>query len=62
VRSHASDAIGFPISRRAALHALDNGPSAEQQEQILMMDVVMLAVGLGLFAVTIAYAYACERL
>jgi hypothetical protein len=27
-----------------------------------MMDVIMLALGLSLFAATIAYAYACERL
>jgi hypothetical protein len=27
-----------------------------------MMDVVMLALGLFLFAATVAYAYACERL
>ena len=27
-----------------------------------MLDVVMLALGIGLFAVGIGYAYACERL
>ncbi len=27
-----------------------------------MWDVVMLALGLGFFAVGIGYAYACERL
>jgi len=27
-----------------------------------MMDVIMLAAGFGLFAATIAYAYACELL
>jgi len=27
-----------------------------------MMDVVMLAIGLGFFAVSIAYAYACDML
>ncbi len=27
-----------------------------------MLDVVMLALGLGFFAVAIGYAYACERL
>jgi hypothetical protein len=27
-----------------------------------MMDVVMVALGLGFFAVSIAYVYACERL
>jgi hypothetical protein len=29
---------------------------------ILMWDVVMLALGLGLFVVGLGYAYACERL
>jgi len=27
-----------------------------------MLDVVMLALGLGFFAIAIGYAYACERL
>jgi len=27
-----------------------------------MLDVVMLALGLGFFAVAVGYAYACERL
>jgi hypothetical protein len=31
------------------------------QEQ-LMLDIVMLALGAGLFAASIGYAYACERL
>jgi len=27
-----------------------------------MLDIVMLALGVGLFAASIGYAYACERL
>jgi hypothetical protein len=27
-----------------------------------VLDVILLAVGLGFFALSIAYAYACERL
>jgi len=27
-----------------------------------MLDVVMLALGLGFFAVAVGYTYACERL
>jgi len=27
-----------------------------------MLDIVMLAVGLGLFVMAIGYTYACERL
>jgi len=26
-----------------------------------MLDIVMLALGLGFFAVAVAYTYACER-
>jgi len=29
---------------------------------ISMMDVVMVALGLGFFALSIAYVYACEQL
>jgi hypothetical protein len=29
---------------------------------IQMMDLLMLAIGLGLFALTVGYAYVCERL
>jgi hypothetical protein len=35
------------------------GPSAQEH---LMLDIVMLALALGLFAAGIGYAYACERL
>jgi len=27
-----------------------------------MMDLLVLAIGLGLFALSVGYAYACERL
>jgi hypothetical protein len=27
-----------------------------------MLDIVLLALGLGFFALTLGYAYACERL
>jgi hypothetical protein len=26
-----------------------------------MLDIIMLAIGLGLFAVSVAYAYACDQ-
>jgi hypothetical protein len=41
---------------------LDNGTKRLNNRSNPMMDIVMLATGLGLFAATIAYAYACERL
>jgi len=27
-----------------------------------MLDVIMLAIGLGFFALTVAYAFGCDRL
>ena len=32
------------------------------QGAVLMLDVIMLAIGLGFFALTIAYAFGCDRL
>jgi hypothetical protein len=45
----------------------DQAGSAEQYRNlqgwsVAMMDIVMLAVGFVLFAVSIAYAYACDVL
>ena len=37
-------------------------PGNKRGKEHLMLDVVMLALGLGFFAVAIAYTYACERL
>ena len=34
----------------------------KRDKEHLMLDIVMLALGLGLFAAGIGYAYACERL
>ena len=31
-------------------------------EEVVMLDVVMLGLGLGFFALSIGYAYACERM
>jgi hypothetical protein len=38
-----------------------SGPKYRRKEH-LMLDVVMLVLGLGFFALSIGYAYACERL
>jgi hypothetical protein len=32
------------------------------RKEIAMLDLLMLALGLGFFALTVGYAYACERL
>jgi hypothetical protein len=36
--------------------------TACRKEQSKMMDVILLALGLGFFALSVGYAYACERL
>jgi hypothetical protein len=47
---------GWQLSTRQAKPALR--PAQEHP----MMDVVVLAIGLALFALAIGYGYACERL
>jgi hypothetical protein len=37
-------------------------PETSAAKEHPMLDFVMLALGLGFFAVSIGYAYACERL
>jgi hypothetical protein len=32
------------------------------RQELSMLDVVMLGLGLGFFVLTLGYAYACERL
>jgi hypothetical protein len=44
-----------PIGREPAL-------SYCRPRSIRMLDAIMLAIGLGFFALSVAYAYACERL
>ena len=38
------------------------GAAARDAMEQLMLDIVMLALGLGFFAAGVGYAYACERL
>jgi hypothetical protein len=33
-----------------------------QLQEALVLDLVLLALGLGLFAVSVGYTYACDRL
>jgi hypothetical protein len=35
---------------------------ASATRRISMLDIVMLALGLGFFVVAVGYTYACERL
>jgi hypothetical protein len=45
----------------AAREGHRSGPAEPAQEQ-LMLDVFMVALGLGFFVAAVGYAYACERL
>jgi hypothetical protein len=45
----------FPATRT-------RGARKQAQKEHLMLDVVMLALGLGFFVVAVGYTYACERL
>jgi hypothetical protein len=47
------------VPRRALTH---DAHATACRKGIQMMDLLMLAIGLGLFALTVGYAYACERL
>jgi hypothetical protein len=53
------------MRRVAPLHqqekAIGVAPIDIAQEQ-LMLDVLMVALGLGFFVAAVGYAYACERL
>ena len=37
-------------------------PGNKRDKEHPMLDIVMLALGLGFFAVAVGYTYACERL
>jgi hypothetical protein len=37
-------------------------PAHYRAQEHLMLDVVMLALGLGFFVLAVGYTYACERL
>jgi len=52
----------------ASFHSLTRSPEKCSTEakgatrSISMMDILMLALGFGFFALAIGYTYACERL
>lgn len=55
-KTYAADGTSWPSTALAstpALHVVQEHP---------MMDILMLALGLGFFVAGIGYAYACERL
>jgi len=60
----------MPTGKARVACAIPPGPSqsvfprteTKRDKEHLMLDVVMLALGLGFFAVAVGYTYACERL
>ena len=38
------------------------GVARRARKEDSMLDIIMLAIGLGFFALSIGYAFACERL
>jgi hypothetical protein len=49
-----STAICLPVNAQQ--------PRTETREGAFMLDIVMLALGLGFFMAAVGYTYACERL
>jgi hypothetical protein len=49
---------GFPVGRATSCPEY----FAPHQEHTEMMDVIMLAIGLGFFALSVGYCHACDRL
>lgn len=68
-RDGTSNAVKVPAdSRRHALRwraagwGPETGRTSSRNEEKFMMDILMLALGFGFFALAIGYTYACERL
>lgn len=52
------------VFHHVSLHARrwPDTPDRRSNEGCSMLDVIMLAIGLGFFVLTVGYAYGCERL
>ena len=57
-KTYASGGISRPSTMRGRRFGFEVYVAQEHP----MLDIVMLALGLGFFAAGIGYAYACERL
>jgi hypothetical protein len=51
-----------PRSPQSAFPGNAQQPRNEAREGAFMLDIVMLALGLGFFVAAVGYTYACERL
>jgi hypothetical protein len=53
---------GWHLSTRQEKAAIGLAPADDTAQEQLMLDVFMVALGLGFFVAAVSYAYACERL
>jgi hypothetical protein len=58
-KTYAPDGTSLSNTGEKAIRYRPAGHTAQEH---LMLDVFMLALGLGFFVVAVGYTYACERL
>ena len=56
------DDLFRPLLMRVKAAPLPMGNFVGSCKERSMLDLIMLAIGLGLFALSVAYVYACNRL
>lgn len=61
-RGEVPGRAAFDRSKRPAGIQRRAMPATSQLRSIVMMDLLMLALGFGFFALAIGYTYTCERL
>jgi hypothetical protein len=61
VKGQVATPIEVDLPQSAFPAIRDNFP-IEASEGAFMLDIVMLALGLGFFVAAVGYTYACERL
>ena len=54
--------VALDLSQSSFPERATVAPGNKRDKEHLMLDVVMLALGLGFFLVAVGYAHACERL
>jgi hypothetical protein len=65
VGKYAPPAAGKPVDTdqsRARSKSIDYRAKCTDRKEQPMLDVILLAVGLGFFAIALAYVAGCERL
>jgi hypothetical protein len=55
-------AVPVLIHREPLSPATRNAAAASVTRRVSMLDIIVLALGLGFFVVAVGYTYACERL